>query len=119
MKLKSFQKKMCAAAVFIAVISYVLISYFTSCWTWTLFIFLIIPFMPFLVGLKRIKFSYDLLVIIAYLIIGFAAGGWHPWWVLFLTIPVYHIFFDDIKIKKKIKDKFNQEDNIIDIDEDK
>lgn len=101
--MKSFQKKMCAISLFLAIIAYVLISYYTSCWTWTLFIFLLVPLMPFLVGLKKISLSYDLFIVVLYLVIGFAFGGWHPWWVLFLTIPIYHIFVDDIKRKKKME----------------
>ncbi|MBE6132578.1 MAG: hypothetical protein E7180_04220 [Erysipelotrichaceae bacterium] len=116
MKLKSFQKKMCAVSTFIAIIAYVLVSHFTSCWTWTLFIFLIIPLMPVLVGLKKLTLSYDLLVVIVYLILGFAIGGWHPWWVLFLTIPIYHIFVDDIKRKKKLNKFFAKDEDKEEVD---
>lgn len=37
--------------------------------------------------------------IIAYFIIGFAASGWHPWWVLFLLIPLTSSIFDVIAKK--------------------
>lgn len=37
--------------------------------------------------------------IIAYFIIGFAASGWHPWWVLFLLIPLTSSIFDAIAKK--------------------
>ena len=35
-------------------------------------------------------FPYPLLVILAYLVLGFCFGLWHPSWVLFLTIPFYY-----------------------------
>ena len=105
--MKNFRVKMCASSALIAVIAYVLVGYYTKCWTWSLFIFLIVPLMPFLTGLKKITITYDLIVVIVYLVLGFTIKGWHPWWVLFLTIPIYHIFFDDVfkhRKKKKIID---------------
>lgn len=101
MNMRSFQLKMCGVSTFLAIIAYVLVGYYTSCWTWSLFIFAIIPLMPFLVGLKKIHISYDLIIVAIYLVLGFTINGWHPWWVLFLTIPVYHIFLDDILRKRK------------------
>ncbi|MDR1016839.1 MAG: helix-turn-helix domain-containing protein [Coriobacteriales bacterium] len=35
-------------------------------------------------------FPYPLLVVIVYLVIGFAFGWWHPGWLLFLTVPLYY-----------------------------
>ena len=35
-------------------------------------------------------FPYPVLVLAAYLAIGFWIGVWHPTWLLFLTIPVYY-----------------------------
>ena len=117
MKLKTFQRKMCAISCFLATILYVLVSYYTSCYTWTLFFFLLIPLMPVLVGLKKVSLSYDLLVVISYLVLGISQNGWHPWWVLFLTIPIYHIFIDDCRKKKKenIDIKIKVEDDDIEI----
>lgn len=90
---KSIRRRICASVLFLAVIAYVLIGYFTGCWTWSLFVFLSVPAMPFLLGLKRIHISYEFIVLVVYLTLGFSIHGWHPWWVLFLTIPVYHILF--------------------------
>lgn len=115
MNLKSFQLKMCAASALISTIAYVLIGYYTNCWTWTIFIFLLVPLMPFLVGLKKLKLSYDFLVVIIYLVLGFAFDGWHPWWVLFLTIPIYHIFLDDILRKRKNKKEKEKEEVEVEI----
>ena len=35
-------------------------------------------------------FPYPVLVVIAYLAIGFLFDIWHPTWLIFLTIPVYY-----------------------------
>lgn len=35
-------------------------------------------------------FPYPIVVTLAYLLIGFQFGLWHPGWLLFLTIPVYY-----------------------------
>lgn len=37
-----------------------------------------------------ITFPYPIVVVLLYLFVGFAFGGWHPWWMLFLTIPIYY-----------------------------
>ncbi len=35
-------------------------------------------------------FPFTVLVVAAYLALGFACSWWHPAWLLFLTIPLYH-----------------------------
>lgn len=35
-------------------------------------------------------FPYPVVIALLYLFIGFVFNGWHPWWMLFLTIPVYY-----------------------------
>lgn len=35
-------------------------------------------------------FPFSLLVSLAYLILGFACNAWHPGWLVFLLIPLYH-----------------------------
>lgn len=42
-------------------------------------------------GKKLLRFPYFLVALIAFLIIGFSSGAWHPSWMLFLTIPTYYI----------------------------
>lgn len=37
-----------------------------------------------------LSFPYPLLVVLIFLIAGFAFGLWHPAWILFLTIPFYY-----------------------------
>ena len=46
------------------------------------------------------KFAYPVLVTLIYLIIGLYFGWWHPWWMLYLTVPLYYIFLGNAKISK-------------------
>ena len=93
-KSRAIRAKICACTLFVAIIAYILIGYYLDEWRWSLFVFAIVPLMPFVLGLKRIHISYELVVLAVYLTLGFTIHGWHPWWVLFLTIPVFHILFD-------------------------
>lgn len=36
------------------------------------------------------ELPFSLLVVIAYILLGVWTGAWHPGWLLFLTIPLYH-----------------------------
>jgi len=36
------------------------------------------------------RFPFAIIVTIAFLLLGLLCGMWHPAWILFLTIPVYH-----------------------------
>lgn len=40
---------------------------------------------------KRRSVPYPVLVTVAYLVLGAVFGLWHPWWILFLTIPLYYL----------------------------
>lgn len=69
-------------------------------------LYILVPAMPFLVGLKRIRISYEFAMLVLYFTIcisvqlttkNLESGTiylWHPLWVIFLTIPIYHIFVD-------------------------
>lgn len=35
-------------------------------------------------------FPYPILCVVAYLVLGFFFGAWHPGWIIFLTIPLYY-----------------------------
>ncbi len=41
-----------------------------------------------------VDFPVTLLITIAYLVMGFVWGLWHPGWVIFLAIPILHCFID-------------------------
>ena len=94
------RKRISACVFYLCIIAYVLIGYYTKEWRWSLFVFLAVPVVPVLLGLKGLNISFEVLVLVAYLSIGFSTGQWHPWWVLFLTIPVYHILFANFTFAK-------------------
>ncbi len=43
------------------------------------------------------KFAYPVLIVAIYLFIGLFLGGWHPYWFIFLSIPVYYCVVKLIK----------------------
>lgn len=53
---------------------------------------------------RWMTFPYPVLVTLVYLAIGLIAGKWHPWWLLFLTIPLYYGLADLVLQKKRIQD---------------
>ncbi len=51
------------------------------------------------------QFVWPCLVTFIYLFIGMKYGLWHPYWFLFITIPIYYIIADPIdKYVFKTKD---------------
>ena len=89
-----FREKFVSASFFIAIILFVLLRvYLPTHKGYAWLAFLLIPLSPILVGLKKITISYSLLVTIIYVVLGITCDWWHPGWVLFLTIPVFYIFF--------------------------
>lgn len=47
-------------------------------------------------------FPIALLCVAAYLLLGFLGGWWHPGWLVFLAIPLYHGMVDMI-VKRRIR----------------
>ena len=41
-------------------------------------------------GTKMLKFPYPLIIVAAFLFLGFLTRLWHPLWMLFLTVPAYY-----------------------------
>jgi len=39
----------------------------------------------------RRNFPYPVLVLAAYLVLGFVFGLWHPGWIIFLTVPLFYL----------------------------
>ncbi len=109
------REKIVAITPFVSLIAFILIGYYTGYWhpAWT--VFLLIPAMPFIVGLQKFHISYPLITVLVYVILGiiFKDKWWHPGWVIFLTIPVYYILTADIKKHKKEHKSFT-----INLDED-
>lgn len=40
---------------------------------------------------RRMHFPYPLVVVLAYLMLGFCFHLWHPGWIIFLTIPLFYL----------------------------
>lgn len=94
MKKKGFREKFVAASFFIALIAFILLKHYlkeNTALAWLAF--LLVPLAPVMVGLEKISISYSLFITIVYLVLGFTMHWWHPGWVLFLTIPIFYIFF--------------------------
>lgn len=64
-------------------------------WKFAWLVFLLIPLMPIILGVKKLRISYTLIVIVAYILMGvfWPDYGWHPGWIIFLTIPIVNILF--------------------------
>ena len=70
---------------------------------WALFwiIFLIVPTISQIKGaitlMKLQLIPLGWLIIISYLLIGLLTAKWHPYWMLFLILPLYHLIIVPIK----------------------
>jgi len=141
----SNQKKWTAAIPIITVIVYFLLAYSLSEYAgyggngyiYALPVLIVVPFAPFISGLKKFRMAYPTFIILFYVllctILQVATSGavklWHPLWVLFLTIPIYYIFFGDKVVKqdfndaihdkqRKYKNGINVDDVDFDVDDD-
>ena len=103
----------CAVTIGV-VVAYVLLGTLLGLWGQAWVLFLLIPIIPSLMSsifYKRMHaFAYPVLVAFVYLMLGmwYPGGYWHPWWLLFLSIPVYYAIAEAIKKIKKIKTDQNQ-----------
>ena len=110
------KKKRFPAASFpfpvLAVLVYFILSFTTERWDMTWIIFLSIPLYYFAINFVDYTqgksdrhwmsvFPYPIIVVAAFLLIGFLSGVWHPTWLLFLTIPVYYFIVHVIENKDK------------------
>ena len=81
----------------LAVIAYCLIGVFLGANGWKIgwIVLLTIPlFYTSIIAIEKKKpviFCYPVLVLIVFLLMGFAKSLWHPAWILFLTIPIFYI----------------------------
>ena len=64
-------------------------------------------------------FAYPVFVAGIYVTIGMYLGQWHPWWALFVTIPLYYVIVKPFTKKTSIyyKDK-NGEERSVEVDSD-
>lgn len=106
--------------VFGSLIAYLLLGFTLGEIGWASYwvLFLLIPIVSSLINAifnKRLsEFAYPILVVGVYCFLGIRfssttytflgiqyTGFWHPWWFLFLTIPVYYIIFGTIDAARK------------------
>lgn len=87
----NFQKRLVAATPLIALLIFLFIGFGYGKWAAGALAFLLVPLMPFLVGLRKITITFPLIVFIAYMILGFGFSLWHPGWIIFLLVPIYSI----------------------------
>ena len=81
----------------LAVIAYCLIGVFLGANGWKIGWIVLLTIPLFYTGIiaiekkKPVIFCYPVLVLIVFLLLGFAKSLWHPAWILFLTIPIFYI----------------------------
>ena len=103
---KGFRARVCSASVFISLFIFFVLGFYLEQsgvahpYGWASISFSLIILLPFILGLEKIRISFPLVIVAAYLILGFTINGWHPWWVLFLLIPLISSIFDAIAKKK-------------------
>ena len=88
----TIKNKIIAATPFISLIIFLLMGYIWGLWHPGWLAFLLIPIVPVLLGVKKIKHIYPFICGVLYLLMGFIWGLWHPGWIIFLTIPIFSIF---------------------------
>lgn len=93
----------------VVVIVYLCIGFLAGVWHPTWLLFLLIPAYYMLVwsigekgkgGSTREvlqRFPFPVIIVIAYLVMGFAFRLWHPGWLIFLLIPLYYSLIPLIK----------------------
>ena len=91
--MKDIRNRIVAATPLMCLIVYLFVGFYWNIWhpTWT--IFFMIPAMPILLGLQKIKINYPTFCLIAYILLGIFVDLWHPGWLIFFTIPVFYILF--------------------------
>ena len=116
---KGFRARVCSASVFISLFIFFVLGFYLEQsgvahpYGWASISFSLIILLPFILGLEKIRISFPLVIVAAYLILGFTINGWHPWWVLFLLIPIYYIIFpyDPLRRIGQQKVKYTEDDN--------
>lgn len=98
----TWQKRVVAATPLISLLIFLFLGFFYNLWNPGWLVFLLIPIVPFLVGLKQIRITFPLLVFVTYIGIG-VAGYWHPGWIIFLLVPIQNILFPPKSISKFLK----------------
>ena len=116
-KLKVAEDIISGLAVLGALVAYLLCGFLLKDgWRNYWIVFFIIPLAPSILPAiyyrKFTLFAYPVFIVAVYLALGLFINGWHPWWVLLLTIPAYYIIF--APIDRLISRKVKIDDNVID-----
>ena len=111
-----WRKRLVAATPLISLLIYLLIGNLTGIWDKSLLIFLLIPAMPTILGMKTIKITFSLIIIIIYVVIGVAFDLWHPGWIIFLLVPIYYILFGRVNVQVERHQSHHRNDQSIDAD---
>jgi hypothetical protein len=98
----TWQRRVVVATPLIALMIFFVLGFVYRFWDYAWLAFLLILIVPFLVGLKPIRITFPLVILVAYIIIGLF-GYWHPGWIIFLLIPIQNILFPPQSIAKFIK----------------
>lgn len=104
----SLKNKIIAATPFVSLIIFLLCGYCWGLWHPGWVAFLLIPAVPVILGVKKIKHIYPVICVIAYLSMGFFADLWHPGWIIFLTIPIVSIFSHQTRVRVASDDEINR-----------
>lgn len=106
----TWQKRVVAATPLISLLIYLCLGFFGNLWHPGWLVFFLIPIVPVLVGQKRIRVTFPLIVALIYVVIGLM-GYWHPGWIIFLLIPIQNILFPPKMNSKYIKKEASGKQN--------
>jgi len=99
-----WKAKIMGITPFISLIAFFLLGLIWDLWNPGWLVFFLIPLMALILGYIKFKFSYPILCVLIYILLGliFGSQGWTIGWVVFLTIPIYYILFskDSIKVEE-------------------
>ncbi len=121
----SFKCVFDAITPFLCMIAYILMGFLLPeqiGWKRGWIVFLLIPIVPTIFAAIEhhsfCAFCYPIFITGIYLILGMCYQLWHPYWFLFITIPIYYIIFGPIDcaihrslFKRRYEKKYNNEND--------
>ncbi len=106
----SFYPYFCGGISLLLLFAFILVGLFIpNAWSWSWIFLLFIPVcitFYLAIGSRNPNvFCYPLLILAIYCFLGIYFHYWHPYWCLFLSIPLYYLFaswlYEKIKRRKK------------------
>lgn len=86
--------------VLLTLIAYFLWSFLGNAWdvSWVIWILMpaVMSIFEAIIKKQITKFLYPCFVTALYCFLGMKYALWHPYWILFITIPVFYVIFDPI-----------------------